>query len=605
MNFKNWITKNWLYIFIFTFFLYINFLSPPIGDDWEIGNWFSTNSSGDIIMAIRGVYDNWLHFNGRGLSNLLMSFFCYYKNVWNFVSAGMFLFIIYAFGKLLDYKENKVPIALSIILILSVSNNIRMETYSLICANIAFMVPFVFILFYLIKTKKYLLNNNEQTKYKKSFLILISLFCLIISTLMENISAGFTITLGILNLYIFIKNKHFDRLFIYSFIFSLLGSIFMFTSPGMHSGRELYNNSLGLFGTLKMSLPNNINLIIFENKFIFFSITLSTFIAILINSISINKKIIKYIYLSFLVLILFILIIPIINPYIFTPLFFDKIFNLANRITSHFLIIRFTTSIFWSFFLFSFIVPILYIKKNRKVFLFLFSIAIFSLIPASLVTQVGARIIMIIVFMFIGIGCGILSQIKLNYKNIYKIIFSIIIFGIFVQVNKFLVIYHEIYKIEKIRELLTNDTAILQYKKEWDYNKPLIIPSFKMNTLFYTANPPPLKTSCHYLNFKKYYQLNPETKVVFDDGFGYISLNFNLEKKDNIAKMEIKPLEENYTYKFYIYKNNLDYYVSTQSANMIQTIKITEPGTYSLKCNMFDKNNNFKTAYSADEIIIK
>lgn len=602
MNFKNLLFKYWPFIFIFSFITSINFLSPAIGDDWEIGNWFSQNVKGDTIMAIRGIYDNWLHFNGRGLSNFLMSFFCYYKTLWNFISAFNLTIIIFLFSRLLEYKNNKISILLSILAILSVSNNIRMEVYSLICANIAFITPILLILIYLYKIKTNL--TVSSIKIKKFSLISAGIFCLIISTLMENISIGFTITLGLLNLYVFIKDKKIDKLFLVSFIFSLLGSIFMITSPGLKITRDVYNQSLGLIGTLKLSLPNNINLIIYENKFIFFFISTITLISIISKSIYISNKLIRYFYTLFLIFTSSILFIPLIKPYIFTPFFTEQIFLFLEKITNQLLTLNFSVSIFWFLFLISFLIPILFIKKNKEIYAILLFIAIFSLIPASLVTQVGARIITIIVFIYIAISCGFFNQIKIKQKQIKKALFWLTIFGIFNQTNKIIIIYKDIFQTQKIRQSLIDKTVLSQYQQTWDFDKPLIIPAFKINTLFYTANPPPIKSSCHYLNFIKYYQLDPKTKVVFDDEFGYISLNLSLEN-DNLVKMEIEPLENNFNYVFYIQKDNLDYYVSTQSANTIQRIKIIEPGKYSLKCNMINKDNKIKTAYSSDIIFIK
>jgi len=494
MNIKKWLFKNWLFIFIFLFFLYINFLSPIIGDDWDIRSWFSTSASGNILTSIKSIFWCWLYKNGRGLSNFLMSYFCYYKMLWNFVSAGMFVFIISSFSSLLGYNNKKNPIALSILFLLSISDNIRMETYSLVCANIAFMVPLVLILIYL----KIIRKHFAYQTYKIPFLILISLFCMVISTLMENISAGFTATLALLNLYIFLKTKKINKLFLLSFIFSLLGSIFMFTSPGMHIDRGLFSNSLSLFEILKSSLFYNIKLIIFENNFIFFIITLITATAILTNSILIPKKAFKYIYLSFLSLVLILLTI-----------------SFSKTIPSILLSNNFFLSLFWLLFLFSFIIPILYIKINKN-YLFLFFIAIFSLIPASLITQTGARIIMITVFIFIGIGCGILNQIEFNSDAIKKIIFYTILFGLFVQVNKLSVMYLTIYNTQKIRLALIKNTVILQHQQLWNYDNTLIIPAFNKKALFYTSNPVPINTNFHFSNFIKYYQLNPKTKIIFE-----------------------------------------------------------------------------------------
>lgn len=516
MNFKRLktlIKKNYLYFFIFVFFLYINFLSPLIGDDWEIRNWFPLNANGDIILAIRGIYDNWLTFNGRGLSNFLMSFFCYYKILWNFTSALVFCLIVYIFSHILGYKTKKISTALSILLILSVSNGIRMETYSLICANIAFLIPLTLILIYQKNTQASLesVDNKSRQKYPLSYLIFYSTFCLIISTLMENISIGFTVTLGIINLYVLIKNKKFDKLFLISFICSLLGSILMITSPGIKITREVYDQSLGLIGTLKFSLPRIIHLTIIENKFIFFIITTITLISIITNSIKIPQKIIKYIYLSFLTIIIFVLIIPLITPYVFNPWFFDQIFALATRLSNFFLTNRFSISIFWLIFLLSFSLPIFYIKKNNKTFYFLFFIAIFSLIPASLITQTGARIITITVIFFIGLGSGILNEIKLTQK-INQIIYGVLLFGIFVQANKLIVIYRNIAETQSIRKEIIEDTVSLQRQNLWDFEKTLTIP--KLKNVYPTANPN--KGEFHYSSFLKYYKLNPDTIVVFN-----------------------------------------------------------------------------------------
>jgi len=45
--------------------------------------------------------------------------------------------------------------------------------------------------------------------------------------------------------------------------------------------------------------------------------------------------------------------------------------------------------------------------------------------------------------------------------------------------------------------------------------------------------------------------------------------------------------------------------ISTPSAQLIQKIKLSEPGKYSIKCDMIDGNNKINSAYSSDVIIIK
>lgn len=450
------------------------------------------------------------------------------------------------------------------------------------------MIPIVSILYFLLKFKK-VFNQREQV-YSKTTLITTIIICIFISTLMENVSAGFTATLAIFNLYFFIKNKKINKLLFISLLSSLVGSIFMFTSPGIRLSRELYNHSLGIVSTFKNSLFSNISLIIFQNKFIFLIITLITIVAINTNSINIKHKLIKYLYLSFVFLILFILSVSVVNNYIFIP---QKIMSL----TYYFFSRRFLVSFFWLTFLLSFIIPVLYIIRNKKIFLFLLSVAIFSLIPASLITQTGARIIAIIVFIMIGISSGFYSKIESN-----KLTFWLICFGIIVQSNKLLTIYHDIYKTQKIRQNVIDNTIILQHQQKWDYDQPLILPAFKTNHLLYNANPPPLNTSGHYLNFIRFYNLNPKTKVIFDDGFAYLNLNFKLNK-NNESIIEIKPLENKYKYLFYIYKDGIEYFKSNYSNQTFIKINLNDPGKYTARCDM-NLDGKVKTAYTDDYIII-
>ena len=505
MNFKKilskkWWFNNWPFVFIFVFFLYLNFLSPLVGDDWEIVDWFSINASGNFLVLLKAIIWTWKNSNGRGLSNFLMSYFCYYKILWNFVSAGMFLTIIYLFSKLFEYK-NKISLITSILLILSLSNGIREETWSVICANIAFMVPITAILFFVYKNK---IEINTLKKIKKTKIIASISLCLFISTLMENISAGFTLTLGLINTYILFKNKRIDYFFVTLFIFSLLGSIFMFTSPGMHNFREVYNESLGFLGTFKSSLFQNINLTILDNNFVFFAITLTTIIAFITNSIS-TKKIIKHLYLIYLFLIILILLFSIFSKYLHNYLFF-------NQIQSILLTNNFIVSIFWLLFLILFLIPIISLNKNKNIFIFIYLIAIFSFIPASLITQTAPRIISITVIFFIGIGCGILNEIQFKSIEIQKIIYGLMMFGIFVQANRLSVIYRNIHETQLVREKIIENSFILQQQGLWDFKKELVLP--KYDNLYPTANPD--QNGFHYLPFLNYFKLDPKTKVVFE-----------------------------------------------------------------------------------------
>jgi hypothetical protein len=225
---------------------------------------------------------------------------------------------------------------------------------------------------------------------------------------------------------------------------------------------------------------------------------------------------------------------------------------------------RFANSLFWLFYLFSFLFLIIKIfRKYNNNAIFIFLVGFLSLIPASFITQTGARIITITVIYFVGI-CGLLfNSINSKKNKTNKYIYILILFGIFIEANKLNVLYRYIGETQKEREKIIQSTVILQHQNLWNYEKYLIIPGFKKNTEFYTSTPPTTNNSIHFMNFLSYFNLNKNTKVIFDNGFAYESLILQKQNKNLVA--EIKPLEDKYKYIFKILRNNQIYFTSEKT----------------------------------------
>lgn len=590
------------YLFVFIFFLYINFLTPLVGDDWEVSRWFSVTLSGNVLPFIKGIFENWLYFNGRALANYIMPFFCYYKILWNFFSAGVFTLILYLFGSIFGYAKNTIAVSLSALLLMSISSGIRHEVYSLVCANVLFMIPLLLTILY-VKT----LQESQWFRLVKQSNLLIYfalVYCLFTATLVEHISASFTMFLFILNGYYFVKNRRLNGILFASLLSSGLGSLFMFTSPGMKQSREMFDPQ-GLWLTLRTSLNLNLRMIIFDNNIVFSTLSFSSAVLIIQRQgYAQLKRLINYGFALYFFVVGMLLLVPAMSAYLFPPFFYPKVIQYSFSFLTNMLSgTAGMTTVFWSFYLMSVFYPISLIdKQKRGYFILLGLLALLSLIPSSIITQVGHRIISNVVFIFIGITAGIFSLLNLN--SIKKsIITLIVIFGIFNQFNRWQILYRKISDIQNIRNVAIERAVIQQYQRVWDYSKPLIVPSFAADHLLYTANPPPLRTSGHYLNFKLYHGLDERTIVIFDDGFGYSELRLNSYEKNGLSA-QIFPLDTNFNFEF-ILKNQ-----QGQIVKQVDSEKTTvdfgrqAKGVYTVECIMKNSDNKTKRAYSADEIKI-
>jgi hypothetical protein len=97
-----------------------------------------------------------------------------------------------------------------------------------------------------------------------------------------------------------------------------------------------------------------------------------------------------------------------------------------------------------------------------------------------------------------------------------------------------------------------------------------------------------------------YFKLNPNTKVIFDNDFGYESLDLkNIDKK---LIIEIKPLENKYTYIYKVYRDKKVFFTSNSTNKTKVDLVISQPGSYTTECDMYDISGNFETAYSSDTI---
>jgi hypothetical protein len=505
-NILFFLKKNYFYILAFIFFLIINYLSPPIYDDWSNPDFLNIYEGSVFSLVTYGIYSFWREMNGRAVSNIIVILLTYFNFIWNILSAVIFVFIILVFNQHHKNKNSKFTIPLSFLLLVSISKGIRVETYLHISANVMFIFAFgITLLFYLLINKNIINKNYSWQIY---FLFLIMSFTL--GSWVENLGTGFSASLFLANILFYIKNKKINYLLFTCFITSFLGLLFLFTSPGMRSTRHLSNGINDLMFTFKHSFVENINLILYQNKFIFAILTLSSLLLITTNKIKFKIKLIKSLYLSLLLFVFLVFFLFLMSPYVSGQL--DFIYHL---ITKHLFNNQIITSVFWFFIILSFGFPINYMKNNQQLAFFTYLYANFSLLPVFFISQIGNRIIAVPVICYAMLSVLFFSQIIINQNKLWRVGFYILIFAVFNRATNWLFIYTSINRVQINRELIIKEAIILQNLKKWDYEKDTIImPKFEKKHVLFDGVI--RKDDFHYQPFLKYYHLNQDTKVIFE-----------------------------------------------------------------------------------------
>ena len=175
-------------IFVLMLFAYITCKTPLAGDDW---GYALNGSAGTPIKTALEFYNSW---SGRFFSELWGMIVPCHKWIWNIVNPLLFMGIFLCIYKL-AYIQNK-PIMCSLLILaimLSVDDNLRMETYSWIMGTTYIIPLFLSLLYFVIVDN---LLKNEVYDWKLiTFAIVDNLFLFIIGLMMENIAA--TMIVGI------------------------------------------------------------------------------------------------------------------------------------------------------------------------------------------------------------------------------------------------------------------------------------------------------------------------------------------------------------------------------------------------------------------------
>lgn len=256
-----WLKKYWFVfclVLFFLFFLYISRYAPVVGDDWGYA------ATGRYTNPIVKAWQNYLSWSGRFLSELWGFAIAPHKKLWNILNSLIFTSI---YGLLFKLSKNKkYPVftaGLAVLLIVSVANRLRMQTYTWIMGT-TYVIPLLLFFIYVSFLFSYIFENNIS-KFRMTVMLLCNA-C--IPLFMENAAAMLVGSNVLVFIYLWFKDKR-KLITIGVFtVISVIGTMIIKFSPGaiyrMNRDHAAFNE-LSIFekiatnweSFIKMTFTNN------------------------------------------------------------------------------------------------------------------------------------------------------------------------------------------------------------------------------------------------------------------------------------------------------------------------------------------------------------
>ncbi len=260
--------KKYFYVYIaiglFFFFMWISALVPLVGDDW---GYYINGMKGPLTMTIE-FYQTW---SGRVLGEWLGFFLAAHHEWWVYLFNPMIFSLSFLLlYKIINPKEKKVLIAMFILfLMFSVSNGIRMETFTFVVGSINYRFSLLMALVQLYVINRYF-DAKPGTFYWYEYLISI-LSGIVVGLIMENIAGGLILANLLLVGYRYLTVKKVDLILILNTLTTGVAFSAMRLSPGAKArlvGEFSDWVEMNIFEKMLTKYPEFIHYTFTENKVI-------------------------------------------------------------------------------------------------------------------------------------------------------------------------------------------------------------------------------------------------------------------------------------------------------------------------------------------------
>lgn len=472
-------------------FFYITYKTPLAGDDW--GYALNGASANPFMMAVN-FYNGW---SGRFFSELWGFIAAPNKIIWNIVNPLIFVIIFLGIYYEIHVRKYYVLVPLLIIaVILSVDDNLRMETYTWLMGT-TYTIPLALSFIYFISIEKLLFRNTSIKGKYKLIAALNNLLLFYIGLTMENIAAVMILAIILLLIYAYFHKKELIPYLIMNLVVSIVAFALMRVSPGS-TARMLRDSAdwmkMNFIEKIVNGYPSFLEFTFINNNYLILFLSL-----IMICLCLCGQKKIKL----FLKLIsLFIQFLAIIA--VFSFVFIKADYNYLLDPNSLF------SMLFWPIYTLDILLLIIFgMENNRRKdkALFFFMLGGSANLVMMYSPIFGSRSsIYTLIFMIVVMGL-ILESINLP-KTISIMALLICILVIFDRFNEYIFKYRLV-GLKQMERL-----EIIEYYKDHPEVEEAWIPRFPVYTIHGGDIDP--GDSYHFETFKEYYQLPQDAdKIIF------------------------------------------------------------------------------------------
>ena len=475
-------------IFVLALFCYITVKTPLAGDDW---GYCLNGQSGNPIELTIAFYNNW---SGRIFSEFYGFTVACRKWLYNILNPLTFTLIFLFAYRLGRVKKKKLSAVLLILAVmLSVDDNLRMETYTWLMGY-TYVLPLCLALGYLCICDQ-MFKSDIMSRRVKVLSVLSNLLLFIIGLMMENIAATMIVAVVFMLGYAFFNKRRILPYLSLNLVFSILSFAICRLSPGarirmIRDSAEWASQSV--FEKITSAYPNFLEMSFIKNNYL---IAIFSIVVILLLWFSKHHK-----HPVLRVLLSLIMFAGMVTVFSFV-LHSDLPMQHGNSLYS---------MIFWPVYILSAFVSI-FISFDANYYrdktLFMLILAGTSVLVMLMSPIYGSRSALYLVYFLIVVIILINDAFELPrfVKYILPVLMLVILFD---RTNEYLTKYNLVGKAQAER------LEILQYYREHPEDEEAWIPRFPIYTVH--GADVEIGDDYHFETFKEYYQIpqSPD-KIIF------------------------------------------------------------------------------------------
>ena len=478
---------------VFVYFFMISRLTPLAGDDW--GYAINGLKGNPFVMLVK-FYVNW---SGRVVSELWGLIVAPRKALWNVLNPLLFSCIYLMLNCIANKKKSLAGCGLVLVLMLTVSEYLRMETYTWIMGT-TYVIPLCLSLIYFWMIESAVFEGKELSEKN---LILSCVILFLIGMTMENIAAMMIVGIVLAFGYGFVEKKKLHKGLIVNFMCSVAGFLVLRLSPGSTFRTQRDHGewmNLSLFEKIENQLENFFRYTFIENKYLIFLLAILVLALLLFKGLKWMKEHRAASIVIFLSEC--------------TALLFSCANFLGSKLQLHFLtslidVHSNLVRIWWILYViltFAALVVLIEQKKTRVLSVFFLMMAGGSNMVMLYSPIFGARSSLYFVYFMFAVVLLVFSEIEIPSYKIDCVLCVVLFCVVFLRGKSWYVKYRQVYQVQMIRE------SEIQYYVEHPQEDAWIcrMPPYSVHGSDIEEG-----DTYHFDTFKEYYGLDANQKIFF------------------------------------------------------------------------------------------